>query len=339
MKRNPGVELLRCVLMFLVVLHHCCYHGPFKSLAVGGISSTTVFAVDAFVFISGYFGIKVRPEKFFSLMLKGLVATVLVGVWGVVMGYGVDFRYGLGWFGNSYLALMALSPVINEGIDGLQRNGLLNRAMTMLAFVFFVSWGSSGFLNLKVAGWGGHTFSSMLFMYVLGRYLFVTQSLARLKRRTFALSFVGLMAINLFWSWAMHVRPDLLAGSRDYNNPIVVMLAVSVVMIFLRLPLPDLLARGSRYLAPSMFMVYLLHDGVESHFLRRTYSDVIKVFGDDGGGGMHSRFWGMHSRFLCVCHLCWAGSCSAVSCCMDTSAILESRNGYSAKDKTQADCQ
>lgn len=52
--RDGNIELLRCVLMFLIVLWHCSMCSAATDSRVAKmLSSLPVFAVDAFVLISG----------------------------------------------------------------------------------------------------------------------------------------------------------------------------------------------------------------------------------------------------------------------------------------------
>ena len=53
--RDGNIELLRCVLMFLIVLWHCSMCSSATDFRVAKLlSSLPVFAVDAFVLISGW---------------------------------------------------------------------------------------------------------------------------------------------------------------------------------------------------------------------------------------------------------------------------------------------
>ena len=123
MRRDVSIELLRCCMMLLIVLHHCCLFGVHKHPAVGGLSASTLFAVDVFVLISGWYGVRFSEKKVLKLLEQGVFAVLFVGLIAGLTGAGWDFRFSLGWFGNAYLALLCVSPIINAGIDSLRQGG------------------------------------------------------------------------------------------------------------------------------------------------------------------------------------------------------------------------
>jgi len=74
--RSGGVELFRCILMFLIVLYHSWYYGlfgyehgayPIYSYWTLLFSAFILWHVDGFVAISGWFGIR------FTLKVLGVI--------------------------------------------------------------------------------------------------------------------------------------------------------------------------------------------------------------------------------------------------------------------------
>ena len=81
-RRSSNIELLRIVLMSMIVLWHFIVHGiglahpeayesSEQNLAIPAIVGTLLcYHVNCFIFISGYFGIKLSREKFLSLIIQ-----------------------------------------------------------------------------------------------------------------------------------------------------------------------------------------------------------------------------------------------------------------------------
>lgn len=124
--RNPNVEFFRCLLMGLIVLGHCYCRGPwYGSAAVWTLFFTTFihWHVDAFVAISGWFGIKTTLKRFARLwglmMFYNMIGCALTH-WLYPSKFSWNQLFALGgWFGGCYLALMLMAPLLNAGIEAL----------------------------------------------------------------------------------------------------------------------------------------------------------------------------------------------------------------------------
>ena len=70
--RDSNIELLRLVCMLFILLHHFIVHGSefvtAPSVWLTIMNSFLVIAVDCFVLISGYFGIKAKWKGFIHLL-------------------------------------------------------------------------------------------------------------------------------------------------------------------------------------------------------------------------------------------------------------------------------
>lgn len=170
-QREQSVELLRIVLMTLIVFGHFIgfgYHSKTNSDGTLNLSAYLsplyLYHVDAFVFISGYFGINLKWKKVALLIVKMMIYSLFaIGLAIMIMP---DFRLTLSsllnnlypisacdwWFMAQYLYLMLLSPFLNAGIEKLNK-----RQATILVGILYLSW----FRCTSVL---------LLFIYILGRY-------------------------------------------------------------------------------------------------------------------------------------------------------------------------
>ncbi len=129
-QRDGGIEVFRCLMMFLVVLCHVGGANVFRSEhATLPIVALTYLAVPGFVAISGWYGIRFTWKKWFAVW--GItafysVASFFVAHLAVDLGWVVkvpSLKISGGWFIGPYLVLMLLAPVLNAGLDALHKTG------------------------------------------------------------------------------------------------------------------------------------------------------------------------------------------------------------------------
>jgi len=136
--------------------------------------------VSCFILISGYYGVRFSKEKFWYLVVLTIIYTLIVSL----LNNGVDVKktseailglplYNVDlWFVVCYLALMLISPYINEMIEVLSE---YNYRKMLVILCFLLSVVPTLFYFPSVNGvmltQGGKCFSYFLFVYLIGRYI------------------------------------------------------------------------------------------------------------------------------------------------------------------------
>ncbi len=237
----------------------------------------TIPAVDGFVAISGWYGIRFTWKKFFKLW--GLIAfySILVYLlhWGAyAMGWvakpGIFYVTG-GWFGGSYLALMLFAPLISAGIDALaQDKQKLLSIWGLYALAVILKWlPTHGMTAVNASGWGSHTFNTLLFVYVTMRVVRLCD-FAWFNKRRLGMILLGCITflllslpvrISLYRILGKEVETCLdIMRFQGYDMPLIWIMAISAFLFFRHLSLPQWLVRVAAFCAPSMFGIYLFHD-------------------------------------------------------------------------------
>ena len=188
------------------------------------LSPLYLYHVDAFVFISGYFGINLKWRKFVLLIVKMVIYSLFaIGLASLLMP---DFRITISslqnnmypfsacdwWFMAQYLFLMLLSPFINAGMEQLER-----KQATILVVVLYLSW----FRCTSVL---------LLFIYTLGRYLrkYPCTFIENNAGKIFVTSVAVFFALNYY---LMNEGPYI-QRLYDYMSPFNVVSAVSLFYVF-----------------------------------------------------------------------------------------------------------
>lgn len=284
--RDGGVELFRCLLMFLVVSLHVCELTPLsQGHSALFLYAATIPAVDGFVSISGWYGIRFAWRKFFRLwglmvfyMALSTGAVVLAKLLDPAFPVGIPrpFGYGGWWFAVTYLALMMVAPIVNAGLETLAKTPRqLWIALGLLVAMECMTWGLLP-LGVQAVSWDALSLENLLFVYVVARVLSLLgcgEWLKRIGRWTFPLfTLLLVMAVPLrelagTWLgqdqlWRFKLDPmvcDTVRSGLDFDAPPIWLTGLAGLGCFLALRLPHWVARVAGFIGPSMFGVYLIH--------------------------------------------------------------------------------
>ena len=290
--RNSSIELLRIIAMFLVMFTHANFLSgaiPFpscESLTDGNVLNT-VFAflaqtisspaVDLFILISGYFGIKYSRRRFLSLLFTVfffLIVTLTIRI--VIMGgvtlqdiRGLLFWGASYWFVFAYILLFVLSPVIENGIKDLQYKQFRNLLILFFSMEFLYGWVTS---SAGPGYEGGHTCISFIGLYLLGRYLHLYPINCKILpevQYSLLVLFNTLLSIILLYFEHSNLSHRLYS----YCSPIIILEAVLLLLITVKRSFEN---KAINTIAVSAFAVYLLHN---SFFINQElYFNNIRLF-------------------------------------------------------------
>ena len=267
-QREQSIELLRIVLMTLIVFGHFVLFGYHSRINPDGTLNLSAYLpplylyhVDAFVFISGYFGINLKWSKVALLIVKMVIYSLFaIGLTILIMP---DFKLTLSsllknvypisacdwWFMAQYLFLMLLSPFLNAGMEKLNK-----RQATILVGVLYLSW----FRCTSVL---------LLFIYILGRYFrkYPCIQIERNAGKIFITSVVVFFALNYY----LMNEGTYIQRLYDYMSPFNVVSAVSLFYVFKKW---HITWGGIGNIASGVLAAYL----ITSHELpRQTFYDLV----------------------------------------------------------------
>ena len=247
MKRNPSIELWRCLCMFAVVLGHVVVHNQ------TGTMNGFLWHIPGFLLITGYFGIKFKWAKVFRLLgicyacywltipLRDESVTLL----NLLVPHG-------GWFVPFYIVLMMLSPILNAAISAGEHRRMAMMVGALLLFAWCPCfWPRLGMM--RVAGLQGNGMLLMVATYILGRLFAEHGVLNRIKPILGGCVFLAGIALQVV---VYGYFPE--AGS--YVAPLSLITAFAGFSVVANIRLPEMLVRPVVFIAPSMFGVYLLHE-------------------------------------------------------------------------------
>ena len=283
--RNYGIDALRILSMFLVVMLHTLGHGG----VLGGLEpgsahyraawlleTAAYCAVNCFALTSGYVSCRSRPKfsRLGGLWLQTVFYTVLLAVVFCSL-YDTPFfsdrvhqdllpvtgrHY---WYITSYFGLYLLTPLLNAAIEHTPR-----RAFTLSlagAFVFFC--GLPTLLHADPYKIGvGYSLIWLCLLYLLGGYFRKYDVLARCRPLFAWLLYLGAVAVTFLSKYVIeyivaHNEDCTLRGNMlvEYTSPTIVLAGIGLFIACAGLTFPRPAERVIAFLSPAALGVYLIH--------------------------------------------------------------------------------
>ena len=295
-ERNQGVDLLRNLSMFMVVLLHVLDVGgilnatqgqalKYESLKVVFIASRC--AVNCYGLISGYvcYRSKWRISSVVTLWLQVFLYSAGLGVLFYVLMPGkvalkeviklcmpvLMQRY---WYFTAYVALFFTMPLLNAAIDRINRRqfeisfGVLLFLLTVCQQTVLV--GNPFGTNL------GYSYLWLVVLYCAGAYLSKYEINFKKPAKAFWI-YVGCVGVCWFAQFAMKQlgihSPNRL---EEYTSPFVFLMGAMLVLLFANMKVPAWVGKVASFFAPASFGVYLihLHPLVRNHVLMGLFKDI-----------------------------------------------------------------
>lgn len=282
--RNYGIDLLRCLSMFFVVLLHVLRWGEAGNLevnfqgtpnyAVSWFLELSAFcAVNSFALITGYVGVHVphRTSRFINLWFQVLFYTIgitflfkwlvpgSVSLKGMFQAFFPVLRMAY-WYFTAYAVLFFFIPFLNTLIRSLNRQSAKWLCLLILIIFSLLSTVSG---NGDWLSRGGYSAIWLGCLYVAGGCISYFQLWSTLKRPAlyYLLCCILATAGLLAWDYLPFRQgiSEKLFGV--YTAPFCCLSAFFLLMACARLRITSRTAiRLISLLAPFSFAVYLIHD-------------------------------------------------------------------------------
>ncbi|MBR6550684.1 MAG: acyltransferase [Paludibacteraceae bacterium] len=272
--RQSNIELLRIVSMFFIVLEHVLIMGTeFFSAPMGNqlyvantIIGFTYIGVNCFILITGYFGADFSWKRLINLYLVccfyELVGFVVAYYHGDVectttaIGYIIfPLSRSNTWFIRCYVILLFLLPIINLGLEQLNKRNFLYVLLLLTLLNLYFGW----FQKQENYNAIGYNPSQMIYLYVIGQYLNRFVDWQSIKKRKFHL-IISWILLSLLWGIIQNLSTNYHIPHWNgwaYNNPIVLSASIIFFAYFLCLDIPY--SKIINSLGVAMLGVFLIH--------------------------------------------------------------------------------
>lgn len=274
--RRSNIELLRIVLMLFIVMHHFIVHVSFRDLFYGdAVNLETNFAglvngflycaVNCFVLISGYFGIRFKwkglANVYFILLFYGLIDLCASVVWSgdsitrsTLISTILCFSHSRYWFIQCYVALYLMSPLLNRGIENMTKKEFL---IVIALFSIINLYLGYYWRGLKFNE-NGYTTAQFVYLYLIGAFVGKHVDVSVFVKRRWWSFFIYVLCSLLWGIITVHSRNTYIPHWYPwfYNNPFVLCSALALLCFCLSF---EFQSKFINTAAKGCLSVYILH--------------------------------------------------------------------------------
>lgn len=288
------MELLRLLSMFLVLIIHA--NTAFDPWPIGQeavldspahcffrflIESLSVVCVNAFILLSGWFGIKFSFKRLFSFIFQVLFFSLILALLPSNRGQGIKlfvdiFTLNQYWFVRAYIILFILSPLLNLFAEQAPKEVFRN-----VLIAFFVM--QTIFAYISNSGWFDDGFSPIPFigLYLLARYIRIHKpAFSSFKKGTDFIIYLGMALVMTIGSILLFKWFGTGGRMFNYTNPLVIAASVFFVLFFSKLNMKQ--SPVINWIAVSSVGAYLLH--MNPLFFQPYYIETLQSFSNHESG-------------------------------------------------------
>ena len=286
--RNYGIDLLRILAMFFVVLLHSldgtkvlfpdnlelCNTNLYRVLWL--LEIIAYGAVDTFALISGYVGYREKPKTYkissiLSLWLQVVLYSIIITVITHFISPSIATKTDLFvqatplmhknyWYLNAYVGLFFFMPILDTAIRKLSKKSLKRITFAILAVCCIGSQLMQMNFNLNE----GYSVIWLIVLYITGATIKKCDIGKKLKP---FMCLIIIFSLNLI-TWLLYLlRKIFIVGDITisttalvgYLSPTVVLASIFYIICFSKLKFPNFMIKIIKFGAPGAFAAYILN--------------------------------------------------------------------------------
>lgn len=281
--RNYGIDMLRLIAMFFVVVLHCYGQGGILSTVVVDsqqykiawfIEIVAYCAVDIFALISGYVSYTEKEKRvnyskylnlWFQVVFYGLLINILFDIFNssfvsiknyIEVLFPVSFK--LYWYFTAYTGLFIIMPLLNSAIRNCSEQ-LLKKLFIIIIVVFSIYDVLFDVFVLQ----GGYSFLWIAILYILGAIIKKCNIGYKLKNWHIIFGITILLLITYIYKIYGISFFEITKGTFvSYISPTILGISILYIIGFSKIRFNKTIKNVIRFAAPSAFAVYILNNNM-----------------------------------------------------------------------------
>lgn len=277
-ERQSNIEALRLLSMLMVLNLHS-FHGyeygkGFLQFLDFFRESTSICAVNIFILISGYFGIKCRIKScynllfqcaFYSFAIYFVTIALKVNSFNL-MSFAKCFGcYISSWgFITNYIVLYFLSPIINKYVDNATKKELLS----FILLLFLIENTICITINIL----------NFILLYLIGRFLHKADAIQSSNKNTWKGYLIMTLIITLITYFTFKFTPIKTAALMctfplgfSYTSPFIIIPSILLFIFFAKIKFTSKIINWSAASCLSIFLIHM-HPAVKASYYGFTES-------------------------------------------------------------------
>ncbi|WP_410504825.1 acyltransferase family protein [Ligilactobacillus salivarius] len=297
-RRNYGIDLLRIVAMYMIVLYHCLLLGgaitKATQIGIGSINydiswlldTLCYCAVNCYALISGYVGVKSKfklqniIKLWFQVLFYSVVLNIIIWVTipnvpinkGLLIQMLMPISFERYWYFSAYFILFAFMPFLNLLLNNLDKSMATKLLITLILVCSFGEtfiFRAKTFLSLQ----SGYSAPWLIILYLIGGYikLYGWKFWKHDKTVYFSMAILSFAVFLLLGGEQSHGRVLI-----NYPAPTMLFMGIALLNIFSKLSLNSRIIQGVKLFAPLTFGVYLIHihPFVAEYLFKDRFADI-----------------------------------------------------------------
>lgn len=284
-ERNFGIDFLRLISMLMIVVLHVLGQGGILA-HVEDYSSyywiawlleiTSYCAVNCFALISGYVmhnsNIKISKliELWLQIIFYTIIITAIMFVYfpvtrsiGNIINAIFPITRGQYWYLSSYFGMCIFIPIMNLGINKLDKKTLKN---ILVAIFFVMSIFPTILMKDPYMLYGGYSTAWLCILYLAGGYIQKYDVIKNLIKKTAIFIFIGtilftfLSKIIIVYGTKLILKADVQGGIfTSYTSPTIILAGISLFAFCAKLNFKENTKKIIKLLSPTALGVYIIH--------------------------------------------------------------------------------
>lgn len=284
-QRNYGIDFLRILSMFMVMLLHILLNDGLINSETTNASFWTAWfieiaaygAVNCFALISGYVMYNSNPKisKFFNLWLQ--IAFYTVGFFVLFSIINQNFSFsGLiesflpvstkhYWYTSAYFGMFFLIPLLNSAVKNIEKK-VIDKALIICFLAFCAGSSFIIFTTDPFLLGSGYSTLWLCLMYIAGAYIKKYDITEKVKKSTAIIGYAVMTVLTFLSKLVIHYLTQAVLNKPlftdifvSYISPTIVIASIALFIFCLKLSYSDIAKKIISFFAPASLGVYLIH--------------------------------------------------------------------------------
>ena len=287
--RLSNIELCRILSIILVLIVHSSYAAngfpttlDSSSLWLITLQSFSIIGVNVFIFISGYFSIKLKPKTIYTLVF--ICAFYFILLTGIALLLGYPFKITNLLFVSkshafifSYLCLVMASPMLNTFAEKADKKTFSRSLLMFIIFQIWFTYLPGIYVKSFHYGYGLISYSVI---YLIARYVKLYGIPQVYKKYSGTIYILSTVLLIIAACTAIKIGfPQIQGRLFAYNNPVIMISSISFFLFFEKIKIRD--NKYINHIAKSTLAVLLLHASSPAAPLYKHVKELYKSMAQD----------------------------------------------------------